>query len=294
MRALVTGGAGFIGSHLVEALHARGDTVVVVDDLSTGRREALPEGVMLHVLDLAEIALVMAEERPDVVFHLAAQVDVRHSVSDPARDARVNVAGTATVLEAAHRAKAGRVVLASTAGVYGDAAPTPTPESAPVEPFSPYCASKAAAESYLALYTRLHGLSTLSLRFGNVYGPRQDPHGEAGVIAIFTGAAAAGRPVTIYGDGGQTRDYVYVADVVTAFLAAAASCATGVVNIGTGRETSVLEVAEALGVETRHAPPRAGEVVRSCLDVRRAGDVLGWRAAVTLEDGLRRTSAAPD
>jgi UDP-glucose 4-epimerase len=289
MRALVTGGAGFIGSHLVDAMLERGDTVAVVDDLSTGRREQIPDGVRLHVLDIAEIAWVMADERPDVVFHLAAQVDVRHSVSDPARDARVNVAGTATVLEAARRAGVRRVVLASTAGVYGDAAPTPTPESTPLAPFSPYCAGKAAAESYLALYARLHGLSTLSLRFGNVYGPRQSPHGEAGVVAIFAGAAAAGRQVTVYGDGGQTRDYVYVGDVARAFLAAADSDATGVLNIGTGRETSVLELVDALGVAATHAPARAGEVTRSCLDVRRAADVLGWEARVALRDGLRRT-----
>lgn len=292
MRALVTGGAGFIGSHLVDALHARGDTVVVVDDLSTGRREQIPDGVTLHVLDVAEIPLVMAEERPDVVFHLAGQVDVRHSVSDPARDARVNVAGTATVLEAARRADVRRVLLASTAGVYGDAAPLPTPESAPLEPFSPYCASKAAAESYLALYLRLHGLSTLALRFGNVYGPRQNPHAEAGVIAIFAGAAAAGRAVTVYGDGSQTRDYVYVGDVADAFLAAADSSATGAVNVGTGRETSVRDLVAALELEARLAPARAGEVERSCLDVRRAAELLDWRAAVPLDEGLRRTLGA--
>jgi UDP-glucose 4-epimerase len=292
MRALVTGGAGFIGSHLVDALLGRGDTVSVVDDLSSGRRERVPDGVPLHVVDIAEIADAMAAERPDVVFHLAAQVDVRHSVSDPARDARVNLAGTATVLEAARHVGVRRVLLASTAGVYGDAAPTPTPESAPVEPYSPYCASKAAAESYLALYTRLHGLSTLALRFGNVYGPRQNPHGEAGVVAIFAGAAATGRRVTIYGDGAQTRDYVYVGDVAAAFLAAADSDATGVVNIGTGRETSVLELVTALGVEADHVPARTGEVTRSCLDVALAADVLGWRAAVPLQDGLRQTLGA--
>jgi UDP-glucose 4-epimerase len=292
MRALVTGGAGFIGSHLVDALLAHGHAVAVVDDLSTGSRERVPDGVTLHVLDVAEIALVMADERPDVVFHLAAQVDVRHSVSDPARDARVNVAGTANVLEAARRAGVRRVLLASTAGVYGDAAPIPTPESAPVEPYSPYCAGKAAAETYLALFTRLHGLSTLSLRFGNVYGPRQNPHGEAGVIAIFAGAAAAGDVVTVYGDGNQTRDYVYVGDAAAAFLAAAGSGCVGAINIGTGRETSVLELVDALGAEATVAPARPGEVVRSCLDVRRAAEQLGWRAAVTLEDGLARTVAA--
>jgi UDP-glucose 4-epimerase len=293
MRALVTGGAGFIGSHLVDALLARGDAVSVVDDLSSGRRERVPDGVPLHVADIAEIADAMAAERPDVVYHLAAQVDVRKSVADPAHDARVNVAGTASVLEAARAAGARRVLLASTGGaLYGETAALPTPEDSPLEPFSPYGASKAAAETYLALYTRLHGLSTMALRFGNVYGPRQDPHGEAGVIAIFAGAVAEERPVTVYGDGSQTRDYVYVGDVVSGFLAAADSTATGAVNIGTGVETSVLELVDALGVEARFAPARKGEVARSCLDVGRAAELLGWRAEVALTDGLERTLAA--
>jgi UDP-glucose 4-epimerase len=293
MRALVTGGAGFIGSHLVDALLARGDAVAVVDDLSAGRRELVPDGAPLHVTDIAEIGPVMQQERPDVVFHLAAQVDVRKSVADPALDARANVAGTASVLEAARASGAGRVLLASTGGaLYGESVPLPTPEDAAVAPFSPYGASKAAAETYLALFTRLHGLSTMALRFGNVYGPRQDPHGEAGVIAIFAGAAVEGRPATIYGDGSQTRDYVYVGDVVSGFLAAAGSDATGAVNIGTGIETSVLELTEALGVESRLAPARKGEVARSCLDVTRAAELLGWRAEVQLADGLERTLAA--
>jgi UDP-glucose 4-epimerase len=293
MRALVTGGAGFIGSHLVDALLARGDHVAVVDDLSTGRREYVPDGVALHVVDIADIAAATEQERPDVVFHLAAQVDVRKSVADPARDARINVAGTASVLEAAREAGARRVLLASTGGaLYGDSVPLPTPEDAPPAPFSPYGASKAAAETYLALYTRLHGLSTMALRFGNVYGPRQDPHGEAGVIAIFAGAAAEGRPVTIFGDGSQTRDYVYVGDVVSGFLAAADSDATGAVNIGTALETPVLELARQLGVEPQFAPARKGEVARSCLDVSRAAELLGWRAEVALADGLQRTLAA--
>jgi UDP-glucose 4-epimerase len=293
MRALVTGGAGFIGSHLVDALLARGDTVSVVDDLSSGRREHVPHGVPLHVADIADIGAAMEQERPEVVFHLAAQVDVRKSVADPAHDARENVAGTASVLEAARVAGARRVLLASTGGaLYGESVPLPTPEDAPLAPFSPYGTSKAAAETYLALFTRLHGLSTMALRFGNVYGPRQDPHGEAGVIAIFAGAAAEGRPVTIYGDGSQTRDYVYVGDVVSGFLAAADSDATGAVNIGTGVETTVLELAEALGVEPQFAPERKGEVARSCLDVTRAAEVLGWSAQVALSDGLERTLAA--
>ncbi len=293
MKALITGGAGFIGSHLVDALLERGDAVAVVDDLSSGRRERVPDGVPLYVTDIADIAEPMERERPDVVFHLAAQVDVRKSVADPAYDARLNVTGTASVLEAARRAGVRRVLFASTGGaLYGESAPLPTPESARLEPFSPYGASKAAAEVYLGLFTRLYGLSTLALRFGNVYGPRQDPHGEAGVIAIFAGAAVEGRPVTVYGDGTQTRDYIYVGDVVGAAIAAAASDATGAVNVGTGVETSVLELVDAMGVRAEYAPARAGEVARSCLDVRRAAEVLGWQAAVTLEDGLRRTREA--
>jgi UDP-glucose 4-epimerase len=296
MRALVTGGAGFIGSHLVDALLAQGATVAVVDDLSSGSRERVPEGSALHVASIAEpgsLAPIFAAERPEVVFHLAAQVDVRSSVADPFRDALANVAGTASVLEAARRAGARRVLLASTGGaLYGDTELLPTPESAPLEPFSPYGASKAAAESYCALYTRLHGLSTLALRFGNVYGPRQDPHGEAGVIAIFAGAVVGRRPVTIFGDGSQTRDYVYVGDVVAGFLAAAGAAATGAVNIGTGIETSVLELVRALGVEPEFAPSRTGEVARSCLDVARAAESLGWQARVPLAEGLERTVAS--
>jgi UDP-glucose 4-epimerase len=293
MKALVTGGAGFIGSHLVDALLERDDTVAVVDDLSSGRREHVPDRVPLYVTDIADIAEAMERERPDVVFHLAAQVDVRKSVADPANDARINVAGTASVLEAARRAGVRRVVFASTGGaLYGEGAPLPTPESAPLEPFSPYGASKAAAETYLELFSRLYGLSTMALRFGNVFGPRQDPHGEAGVVAIFAGAAAEGRPVTVYGDGTQTRDYIYVSDVVSAALAAASSDATGAVNVGTGVETSVLELVDAIGTRAEHAPARTGEVARSCLDVGRAAALLGWQAAVTLDDGLRRTREA--
>jgi UDP-glucose 4-epimerase len=293
MKALITGGAGFIGSHLLDALLERGDSVAVVDDLSSGRRERVPDSVPLHVTDIAEIDAAMQRERPDVVFHLAAQVDVRKSVADPARDAWTNAAGTASVLEAARRSGARRVLLASTGGaLYGEDAPLPTPEDATLQPFSPYGTSKAAAELYLGLFNRLYGLSTLALRFGNVYGPRQDPHGEAGVIAIFAGAAAEGRPVTIYGDGSQTRDYIYVDDVVSAFIAAAQCDVTGAVNVGTGVETTVLELVEQMGVPAEHAPPRTGEVARSCLSVRRAADLLGWEAAVPLAEGLQRTMSA--
>jgi len=289
----VTGGAGFIGSTLVDALLARGDEVVVLDDLTTGKREQV--AAPLRQADVAEeaaVAAILEAARPEVVFHLAAQIDVRRAVAAPAFDARVNVAGTAAVLEAARAAGARRVILASTGGaIYGDAASVPTPEAAPARPLSPYGASKAAAEAYLALYARLHGLSTLALRLANVYGPRQDPRGEAGVVARYCDAALAGRAATVFGDGRQTRDYVYVEDVVAAFLAAGDSGAQGVLNVGTATETSVLELARHLGLEARHEPERPGEVRRSALDASAAATALGWRASTSLADGLERTLA---
>ena len=237
--------------------------------------------------DAAWMADLAAIIRPDVVFHLAAQIDVRRSVDDPAFDAGVNVAGTAAVLDAARRSGVPRLVLASTAAVYGRPCQIPTPEDSPVAPISPYGASKAAAEAYLGVYGRLHGMSTLALRMANVYGPRQDPHSESGVVAIFSAAAAAGYPAIVFGDGSQSRDYVHVSDVVAAFLAAGQSQATGVLNVSTGRETSVLEVAEGLGLAIQYAPRRTGEIERSCLDPSAARRELGWHARTALYDGLR-------
>ena len=293
MRALVTGGAGFIGSHLADALVAAGDEVHVVDDLSTGKlanlEPALERGAELHVEDVTDAAWMAdlaAIIRADVVFHLAAHRDVRRSVDDPAFDAGVNVGGTAAVLDAARRAGARRLVLASTAAVYGRPAEIPTPESAPTAPIAPYGASKAAAETYLALFTRLHGLPTIALRMANVYGPRQDAEGEAGVVAIFAAAAAAGTPAVIFGDGLQTRDYVHVDDAVAAFLAAAHSPVAGVLNVATGDETPVREVAERLGVTVEHRQRRHGEIDRSCLDPSAAARVLGWRPRTHLATGL--------
>ncbi len=322
MDCVVTGGAGFIGSNLVDALVARGDRVAVLDDLSTGRRAnldgALRAGATLHVLDVRDrgaVDAVFAAARPQVVFHLAAQIDVRLSVEDPGADAASNVTGTINVLEAARRHDARRLVNTSTGGgLYGDAGLIPTPEDHPIRPLAPYGQSKYAAEGYCALYTRLHGLSTASLRYGNVYGPRQDVHGEAGVVAIFCGHLLQRRAPTVYGDGRQTRDWVEVSDVVRANLLAAASGLTGPVNIGHGRETSVLQLLEALSavagpapgaeadrppceppcappLEARFAPERPGEVRRSCLDVTRARAELGWAPNVGLEDGLRRILA---
>jgi UDP-glucose 4-epimerase len=306
MRCLVTGGAGFIGSNLVDALLARGDEVTVVDDLSTGRRVnldgALAAGAELVELDIREGATLTelaAERRPRAVFHLAAQIDVRKSVEEPAFDASINVGGTANVLDAARAGECGRVVFISTGGaIYGEGAGQDLPlgEDAPIAPMSAYGQSKFAAEGYLALYERLYGLSGISLRLGNVYGPRQDPLGEAGVIAIFCGLLSSGGRPTVFGDGTQTRDYIYVGDVVAAALAAAESSVSGPVNLGTGRETNVLELAEALkrlgGVESfepEFAPPRTGEVQRIALDASRAERELGWRAETGLEDGLRLT-----
>jgi UDP-glucose 4-epimerase len=303
MRAVVTGGAGFIGSNLVDALVERGDEVTVLDDLSTGKREnlegALSGGAELVDVDVRDgqaVADLFDRVRPDAVFHLAAQIDVRKSTQDPAFDARVNVEGTIRVLEAALKFDVPRFVNTSTGGaVYGEGRIIPAPEDHPVAPEAPYGQSKFAAEGYCDLFHRLHGLSTVSLRYGNVYGPRQDPLGEAGVVAIFCGRLLEGRPPTVFGDGLQTRDYVYVGDVVEANLAAAASASGGPFNIGTGREASVLDLVKVLaplakdGFEPELAPERPGEVRHIALDTTRAQAELDWRAQVPLEEGLERT-----
>jgi UDP-glucose 4-epimerase len=295
MRSLVTGGAGFIGSHVADALAARGDEVTVLDDLSTGRRENVSDRVALHVdsiTDRVALGHVFAAARPEVVFHLAAQIDVRTSVTDPAHDLAVNVGGTLALMEAARAAGARHVVFASTGGaIYGEADVVPTPEDAPERPLSPYGQAKLAAEGYLRVLGDLHGMRATCLRFANVYGPRQDPLGEGGVCAIFCAAAVHGRGVTIYGSGEQTRDFVYVGDVVAACLRAADGAPFGPFNVGTGVETSVNALAERLGLEAAHAEARAGEVQRSCLDAARARAELGWEAATDLEAGLERTMA---
>jgi UDP-glucose 4-epimerase len=300
MRALVTGGAGFIGSNLVDALLAAGHEVAVIDDLSTGREAnlagALAEGAQLHVGDVTDPAALdaaFAAARPEAVFHLAAQVDVRRSVADPAEDAHRNVVGAARVLEHARRHGAGRVVFSSSVAVYGDPDELPTPEHAPRRPLSPYGQAKLAAEGYVELFGRLHGMATVSLRYANVYGPRQDPLGEGGVVAIFCGHAATGARPTVFGDGGQTRDFVYVGDVVAANVLAATAGARGIFNVGTAVETPVIDLVAALGLpEPVFAPDRLGEVRRSCLDNARARSALGWAPATSLADGLRATLAA--
>ncbi len=306
MRALVTGGAGFIGSNLVDALVERGDEVTVVDDVSTGKRHNLDQAqangaqlIELDIRDAEAVAAAVERARPDTVFHLAAQIDVRKSVADPANDSRINVEGTVNVLRAAHAHGVTRFVNTSTGGaIYGEGQIVPAPEDHPVAPEAPYGLSKFCAEQYCELFTRLHGLSTVSLRYSNVYGPRQDPLGEAGVIAIFCGKLLAGERPTIFGDGLQVRDYIYVSDVVEANLKAASSAATGAMNVGTGVETTVLDLVEALAphangaFEAEHAPERPGEVRRIALDTSRAGQELGWQSAVGFEDGLERTLAS--
>ncbi|MGZ5387739.1 MAG: GDP-mannose 4,6-dehydratase [Solirubrobacterales bacterium] len=312
MKTLVTGGAGFIGSHLVDALVARGDEVLVLDDLSSGRRanlsDALGEGATLEVLDITDPRLLLTTVEgfgPEAVFHLAAQIDVRKSMADPGFDARLNVVGTLNVLEAASRVGARDFVLTSTGGaIYGEGAgerssELPFSEEARCEPDSVYGQSKLAAEGYVGLYRRAGRIASVACRLGNVYGPRQDPALEAGVVAIFCGLARdEGRP-TVFGEGTQTRDYVHVADVVAGLLAAQGARHPGPFNIGTGVETSVLRLAEAIGrmagrddFEPEFAPRRAGEIERTVLDATRAAQELGWRAERGLDAGLEQTLAA--
>jgi UDP-glucose 4-epimerase len=293
MRAIVTGAAGFIGSHAAEALLARGDEVHVLDDLSKGKRENVPRAAELHVADIRSPDEVFDVVQPELVLHLAAQADVRISVERPDHDADVNVLGTLRVLEAARR-HGSRLVFASTGGaIYGEC-DGPATEQAERRPLAPYGTSKLCGEEYLATWNRLYGTNHVSLRFGNVYGPRQEPHGEAGVVAIFMGLLRDGGTPKIYGDGSQTRDYVFVSDVVAALLAAADRGA-GVFNVGTGIETSVLELYEAIqrvsGIEREPelAEARLGELQRSVLDNSLAARELGWRPEHSFDDGLAKT-----
>lgn len=302
---LVTGGAGFIGSHVAEAHLGRGDRVWVVDDLSSGKRANVPEGATLVEMSIEDPALadLCAEVRFDLVNHHAAQIDVRVSVADPVRDARTNVQGLLNVLESAHRTGTRRFVYVSSGGVvYGEPEERPTPETAPKLPLSPYGVSKLAGEYYLQYYHRIHGLEYVALRYSNVYGPRQDPHGEAGVVAIFSNRLLAGEELHIFGDGEQTRDYVYVGDVARANLRAAEVDLPGgggglddfAFNVGTGVGTSVNRLADLLeAVSGRSAgrkfrAARKGELRHSTLDVTRFGD-WGWGPQVGLKEGLQRT-----
>jgi len=299
-RVLVTGGAGFIGSHLCEALLDEEYAVTVVDNLSTGKKENVPEGVEFQQLDICspEIAGLFAQGNFSAVLHLAAQNDVRTSVSRPEFDAEVNILGSINLLQNCVKAKVKRFVFASTGGaIYGEAQSLPVDESHPMRPESPYGITKFAVEQYLRFFSTVHGLETRALRLGNVYGPRQDPHGEAGVIAIFSGAMLEGRQPRIFGDGEQLRDYIYVWDVVTAFLRALEAPPGEALNIGTGLGTAVNEIywrlAAMLGYAEppEHAPKRPGEIQRIYLDSRRAQKELGWLPRVTFEEGLAETAA---
>jgi UDP-glucose 4-epimerase len=308
MRVLVTGGAGFIGSHLTDALLARGDEVTVVDDLSRGRLARLDAQATLHKLSITDagaLAELVEQVRPELICHLAAQIDVRASVAAPADDAQTNVVGTVNVLEAARAADA-RVLLCSTGGaLYGRDAPIPSLEDVLPLPESPYGIAKYCAEHYVGLYNRLHGCRHTILRLANVYGPRQDPAGESGVIPIFCARVLAGERPVIYGDGKQTRDYLYISDALAAFLAAADQGRPGIWNFGTGVETSVIDLAGLIGgaagraVDPEFAPARPGDLQRSALAVEQAERDLSWRPAVPLADGVRKVyrwieAGAPD
>lgn len=301
MRVLVTGGAGFIGSHVAEACLAAGHEVLVVDDLSSGKRENLQSAgsaIRIEACDIRspKAAQIVKDFRPMAVIHHAAQMSVTRSVAEPAFDADVNILGLINIVEAGRKVGLGRVIFASSGGtVYGETETYPIPEGAPTHPVCPYGVSKLSGEHYLFYFRRVFGLSYAALRYANVYGPRQDPHGEAGVIAIFSKKLLKGEDVTIFGDGEQTRDYVFVADVVRANLAALTGDFCGSVNIGTGRETNVNELFAVIKRHAAgpgkaiHAAPRDGELRRSVLDVSMAARVLGWKPTVSLADGLEQT-----
>jgi UDP-glucose 4-epimerase len=300
MKILVTGGAGFIASHIVDAYIDRGHEVCVIDDFSTGQEENVNSRAVLHRADIADpqTADLIERIKPDVVSHHAAQMDVRHSVADPQFDARVNILGFINVLEACRKAGVKKVIFASSGGaVYGEQEVFPAPEGHPTRPASPYGVSKRTGELYLSYYHQAFGLPHLALRYANVYGPRQSTRGEAGVVAIFISQLLAGQSPVINGDGKQTRDYVFVGDVVKANLAALESDFVGAVNIGTGQETDVVTICRLLregtasAVEARHGPAKIGEQRRSSLDAALAGRILGWRPQTPLEEGLQQTIA---
>ena len=297
-RILVTGGAGFIGSTVADRFVGAGWDVAVLDDLSSGKRENVPGKARFYPCDVRSAAAAEAvlQERPDVLCHHAAQIDVRRSMADPRYDVDVNLGGLVNLLSAAARAGVRHVLFASSGGAaYGETDRIPTPEDEPTRPVSVYGASKAASELFLGVWRAAHGITFTALRYGNVYGPRQDPHGEAGVVAIFAGRLLAREPCIINGDGTQTRDYVFVADVARANLLAAERRHDGALNVGTGVETDVNRLyrvlADAAGVadEPRHGPGKPGEQRRSCIDPSAAGPALGWRPEVGIEDGLRQT-----
>ncbi|MEO3807115.1 NAD-dependent epimerase/dehydratase family protein [Nonomuraea sp. B1E8] len=303
MRALVTGGAGFIGSNLVDRLLGDGHEVDVVDDLSSGRRDNLEQAsgsdrFRLHEIDVRDPALIdlVADLQPEVICHLAAQISVRRSVADPVHDADVNVVGTASVLAAAHEGRTRKVVFASSVAVYGRPSVIPVPGDAPTDPRSPYAASKLSGETYLATFRALYGLEYTTLVLSNVYGPRQSPEGEAGVVAIFTDALLSGTPTVLYGDGTQTRDYIYVDDVVDGFVRACGAEGNGRrFNLGTGIQTSDRRlhslIADAAGAQDKpgFAQPRVGDLPAMAVDPVPAHDGLGWQPRTGLSTGVKKT-----
>jgi UDP-glucose 4-epimerase len=298
MKIVVTGGAGFIGSHVVDLYVARGHEVIVVDNLATGKRANLNPKARFVAQDIRDpkTADLIRREKPDVVNHHAAQMDVRRSVSDPIFDAETNILGTIALLTAARDAQVKKFLFVSSGGaVYGEQEIYPAPESHPTWPVSPYGVSKRSGELYAHFFLSEYKLPFVAFRYANVYGPRQDPHGEAGVVAIFSGKMLRGEPVTVNGDGGQTRDYVFVGDVARMSGLALDTDATGPVNVGTGIETDVNVLAalilKAAGSrsEITHGPAKPGEQRRSVVDIRRAAEVFGWRPEVSLQDGLART-----
>jgi UDP-glucose 4-epimerase len=299
LKILVTGGAGFIGSNLVDRVVADGHAVIVVDDLSRGHAEFVPEGVRFEQLDIRDERMrgLISQERPEAIYHFAAQIDVRQSVADPVNDASINILGMLNLLEAAREAGTRRVIFASTGGaIYGEADVIPTPETYPARPLSPYGSAKLSSEIYLEYYKQVYGISYMALRFANVYGPRQDPHGEAGVVAIFAERMLRGEQPVIHGDGLNTRDYVFVGDVVDAAVRSLIWEESGSLNVGTGVETTVNEIFSRLRsltgaeVEEVHGPAKAGEQRRSSLDSSRLR-AFGWTPSVDIEEGLRRTVA---
>jgi UDP-glucose 4-epimerase len=298
MKILVTGGAGFIGSHLVDRLVQEGHQVVVVDDLSTGKRKNVNRSVEFYKLDIQSSRLerVFRNERPTMLMHLAAQMDVRRSVEDPLYDAQVNILGTLNVLEQAVRHGIRKVIFASSGGaIYGEQETFPAPETHPTRPASPYGISKLSGEHYLDYYQKVSGIQYVNLRYANVYGPRQDPHGEAGVVAIFTQKLLNGEQPVINGNGRQTRDFIYVDDVVEANLAVMGKEAQGTYNVGTAQETSINEVFRILAGQINpackelHGPAKKGEQVRSVVDSTKLKRELGWEPRVSLPEGLART-----
>ncbi len=298
MKIAVTGGAGFIGSHVAEACLGAGHEVLVLDDLSSGKRHQVPAAATFHQVDIQDPAVkeIFARERPEILIHHAAQMDVRRSVADPAFDARVNILGLINLLEAGRVAGLRRVLFASSGGAaYGEQDEFPAPETHRLEPVSPYGVSKRAGELYLSCFGAMYGLEWVAMRYANVYGPRQDPHGEAGVVAIFSEKLLAGEEPTINGDGKQTRDYVYVGDLVRANLALVGSAYCGPLNFGTGVETDVNRLfgllCKACGVSVpeRHGPAKPGEQRRSSISPRLAAELIGWRPEVDLPTGLART-----